>query len=253
MDEIGLKEISYIVLKRKKLIIAIVLLMTIASFVVSKFVIQPIYSTSIMLVVGNDPSKDTKDISYTDIMAYNKIVGTYTQIITSKNILSDVVENLKFSTSVNQVKAMISVKTKTDTQIIEIGVKGTSPEEISQIANQVGDSFTKNISKIMNAKQNVNVLDRAEVPASPISPNVLMNTMIALFLGLMVGVGISFLLEYMDNTVKSIDQLEKLLGVSVIGSIPYFENEKATLEKTKNAKKNVKNLNNEIVERNRKL
>ena len=63
-------------------------------------------------------------------------------------------------------------------------------------------------------------MDRAIVPINPISPNKKLNLAIAFFLGLMISVGIVFLLEYLDSTIKTESDVEKYLDLPVLGVIP---------------------------------
>ena len=67
---------------------------------------------------------------------------------------------------------------------------------------------------------NVKILERVELPKNPVAPNKKMNIAIAFILGMMVGFGIVFLLEYLDNTYKNKEQLEKDLDIPVLGVIP---------------------------------
>ncbi len=68
-------------------------------------------------------------------------------------------------------------------------------------------------------KVNVWTTQIAETPTSPIKPNVKRNLLLAIVLGLFGGVGISFFVEYLDNTVKDTDDLEDRFGVSVLGVV----------------------------------
>ena len=63
-------------------------------------------------------------------------------------------------------------------------------------------------------------MDKAIVPINAISPNKKLNIAIAFFIGLMVSLGIVFLLEYVDNTIKTESDVEKYLGLPVLGVIP---------------------------------
>jgi exopolysaccharide transport family protein len=70
---------------------------------------------------------------------------------------------------------------------------------------------------------NIRVIDRAEIPGSPISPNKSRNTLLAAIIGLAMGVGLAFGLEYMDNSVKLPDEIKQYLGVPYLGPIPAFD------------------------------
>lgn len=68
---------------------------------------------------------------------------------------------------------------------------------------------------------NISVVDRAEVPVKPDKPNPQRNLMIAVFLGLMGGIGLAFLFEHLDDTIKLGDEMEQMLGLPVLGVIPF--------------------------------
>ena len=89
------------------------------------------------------------------------------------------------------------------------------------IANKVAEVFKQKVVELMDV-ENVQVIDRAEVPISPVKPKKELNIAIATFIGLMTGLGIIFLIEYLDNTIKTPEDIEKHLGLPVIGTIPVF-------------------------------
>jgi capsular exopolysaccharide synthesis family protein len=68
---------------------------------------------------------------------------------------------------------------------------------------------------------NISIIDRAEVPGGPHTPNPRRNLMIAIFLGLFGGIGLAFLFEHLDDTIKLSDELEQQLGLPVLGVIPH--------------------------------
>ena len=80
------------------------------------------------------------------------------------------------------------------------------------------------INEAMHAG-NLQAIDRAIVPEEPIKPRKMLNFAIAGVLGLFVGAGIAFLLDYVDNTIKTKEEAEKILGLPVLGQIPVFNNE----------------------------
>lgn len=68
---------------------------------------------------------------------------------------------------------------------------------------------------------NISIVDKAETPGGPYKPNPRRNLMIAIFLGLAGGIGLAFLFEHLDDTIKAADELEQLLGLPVLGVIPF--------------------------------
>jgi capsular exopolysaccharide synthesis family protein len=66
----------------------------------------------------------------------------------------------------------------------------------------------------------VEVIDPAESNGRPISPNMMLNALLSLFIGLTAGVGLAYFIEYLDTSVKTVDDVERLLGLPVLGVIP---------------------------------
>ena len=93
---------------------------------------------------------------------------------------------------------------------------------------------------------NVSILSKADFEGtpSPVNPNPVLNMAIAFVVGLMVGVGLAFLLEYLDNTIKTEEDIEKVLGVPVLGTIAVIEDKEAGISK----KKGKKSVRGEAVE-----
>ncbi|MEG2936650.1 MAG: GNVR domain-containing protein, partial [Clostridium sp.] len=106
-----------------------------------------------------------------------------------------------------------------DTQILEIKFKGRNPKEAKEIVEAVVEEFIVT-SKTLVANGNVRVIEEVVVPENPVSPNKKMNVIIALLLGLMASMGLCFLLEFMDNSFKSKEQLEREIDLPVLGTIP---------------------------------
>lgn len=234
MEEISIKDYIGVIAKRKLMIILITVIATVASFGVSKFLIKPTYSATATLIVGNTKQDQSKEADINELMAYDKLVSTYSKVITSRNVLDDAVKKLSFKTNAGALNAMITVTPEQDTQLIDVAVKSTDKKRAQEVANQVSKTFVSNISNIMKIEQNVHVLDRAELPGAPVSPKVPLNTAIAFFIGLMLSMFIAFLLEYLDDTIKTPEDIEKHLGIAVIGTIPMVTEE--LLEKGENRK-----------------
>ncbi len=86
---------------------------------------------------------------------------------------------------------------------------------------------------------NVTILSKAEVAEgqSPIKPNKMLNVAIAFVVGLMASVGLAFLLEYLDNTFKKEEDIEKFLGLPVLGVISHIEEDNVKSRSPSRAKR----------------
>lgn len=216
--EIDLREYLQIIRKKIWIIVLLTIISILVSGIVSLYVLEPVYETFTTLIVSKPNELDTI-IEYSDVLLSQKLVKTYGEIIKSRNISNQVKENLKLNITSEKFKKNVTVSPVKDTEIVQIKVTNKNPELARDIANELAEVFMKDIKRIMKV-DNVQVIDSAEIPLKPIKPKYILNMIIAGFLGMIVGLGIVFLIEYLDNTIKTPDDIERYLGLSVIGIIP---------------------------------
>lgn len=220
-----IKEYLFIIKKRIKIIMAITLLATMASAVISIFVIKPVYKSDISVIIGKSEVSESQNQNYNDVIMYQKMVKTYSEFAKSRTVSEDVIDKLKLNITPVELLSMITVAPKGDTEFLTITVKAKDPEEARKIANQLALSL-KSVSKEAKKADNVQLLDEASLPSSKDSPKIFLNILVALFLGVMISGGLVFIIEYLDNTVKTQQDIEKLLEIPVIGIIPLTEEER---------------------------
>lgn len=134
--------------------------------------------------------------------------------------MEKVIDELDLDQSVDQLSEKITINSQENSQVFSLMVQDSNPTKAVEIANTVSATFQKEIKNIMNV-DNVSILAKAEIKdnPAPVKPNPVLNIAIAVVVGLMAGVGLAFLLEYMDNTIKDEDDIEKLLELPILGSI----------------------------------
>ena len=220
-QELDLRELFQIIRKRMYWLIIIPIIALVASGLISFFVLTPIYEASTTLLVGRELGQD-RAIVYDDIRLARQLVDTYAEIAKSRTVASAVIDALRLDMTAPDLIRTITISPVRNTEVMAISVRNPDPELAAQIANQVAVSFTD--KALGYAKiENVMVIDEAVVPSSPVSPNIRLNIAIAGVLGVMVALGLIFLLEFLDNTIKTPADVEKLLGLSVIAAIPKDE------------------------------
>ena len=113
----------------------------------------------------------------------------------------------------------LTVTPRADTQILEINYISTDKVLARDVVNSVTNEFIKSSTELI-PNGNVKIIESVKIPENPVSPNKKMNIGIAFLLGLMISIGLSFLLEFVDNTFKTKEQMEEILGLPVLGAIP---------------------------------
>ncbi|PQD96161.1 capsular biosynthesis protein [Pradoshia eiseniae] len=236
-ETISLKDLFTTLKKRALLILTITILAVLVSGVTSFFLLTPIYQSSTQLLVNQSKDEGTP-YNANEIQANLQFIDTYNVIMKSPAILDKVIDELELDMSPAALGEKITVASEQNSQVVKVSVTDENPEMAALIANTVADTFQKDIAKIMNV-DNVSILAKAEVSdqASPIKPQPLMNIAAALVVGLFLGVGIAFLLEYLDNTIKTEQDIERILEMPVIGVIGQIESSNAHMEAKARASK----------------
>ena len=215
---ISLSEIFEALKKRWIMIATITIIATIISGILSFFVIKPTYETSTKVFIGKEES-NLEGYNSNDIQMYQKLLQTYAEAVRTNEVIKAAIENTSSSLSVSDVKSDLTVIPISDTQILQIKYQNGDPSEAKEILENITNQFVI-LAKELVTNGNVKVIEEVQLPQNPVAPNKKMNIAIAFLLGLMVSVGIVFLLEYLDSTYKNKGQLERDLDIPVIGVIP---------------------------------
>lgn len=218
-ETISLRELFAVLHKRLWLIVLITIIAAIVSAVISFFVLTPVYESKTQILV-NQAKSDEQVYSTQAVQTNVQLINTYDDIITSPAILDKVVKKLKLDVSAASLSGQIQVTSAQNSQVAQIVVQDTSAKRAADIANTTASIFKKEVPELMNV-DNVKVLSKAALGEnpSPVKPQPLLNVAIAIVVGLMIGVGLSFLLEYLDNTLKTEQDIENILELPVMGVI----------------------------------
>lgn len=230
-ETISLKELFHILKKRLAMILVIAFGAAIVSAIISFFFMTPIYQSSTQILV-NQKKQEGAMIQAGEVQTNIQLVNTYNVIIKSPAILEKVKEqlNLKGVETADLVK-QVEVTNERESQVISVSVQDKDPKMAKDIANSIADVFKQEIAKIMNV-DNVTVLSEAEVVKnqSPVKPIPMLNIILAFCIGMIVAVGLTFLLEYLDNTVKKEEDVENLLGLPVLGIVARMDEETTSVK-----------------------
>ncbi|ELC8443051.1 capsular biosynthesis protein [Clostridium perfringens] len=225
-NTISLQEIAYALKKRWKLIALITIGATLISAILSFFVIRPQYEASTKLFIGKQETQDNNAYNSNDVMMYQKLMKTYAELVKTSDLVTKAVNSTELNYNAKYIKGILDNLTVTpsaDTQILDLKYKGGNPKEVLEVTEAITNEFIAE-SKNLIPNGNIQIIQAPQLPEHPVSPNKKLNILIAFVLGLMVGVGVVLLLEYLDNTFKSREELEKTLDLPIIGTIPDYNN-----------------------------
>lgn len=233
MEEINLKELFDYFIDKIKYIIIATLVCCLIGGIYTKFLTIPMYKSSTTVILGSN--QEGTGITQSDISINNNLVSTYAEIIKSRRVLEQVQKELNESYTYKELASEISVSSINNTQIIKITVSDNNALNAKIIANLVAKVFTVEVPELYNL-DNVHILDVAIEEDEPYNINVAKSSIIGGVLGLVLSSGIFFVIYYFDRTAKSVEQVEEVLQMPILGSVEETKNLKEELVVATNPK-----------------
>jgi capsular polysaccharide biosynthesis protein len=185
----------------------------------------PIYETSIDMLVQKQ-EKDASDTLNGDVQGLQQLTMTMVELIDSRPVAESVIRELDLRTTPEGFLQSLSVEQLNATPVITVTYEDPSPRLAQRVVNTVGEEFSERISEespVAEGSVTVTVWERAALPEDPVSPAFVFNIGVALVVGMMLGVGLAFLLEYLDDSWRSPEEVEQLTGMPVYGIIPSIQ------------------------------
>ena len=205
--------------KRKFSIVLVALVFAIAAFGYSAFLAKKEYQSTSRIYVVSRQNQDNNALTNSDLQAGSYLVKDYREIILSQNVLSQAIEELKLDLTPAELSKKISVSVPTDTRILSITAKDGDPKEAARIANGLRNVAAEKIISVTKVSD-VTTLDEAEVPQSPSSPNIRRNVLLGFIAGAGFMVVLMVVVEVLDDRVKRPEDIEELMGLTLLGIVP---------------------------------
>lgn len=217
METIDLKDLFDYYKSKLGVVILFVVLVGILGCLYGLFIQKPMYKSSTSIVLISE-AKDNSQLTYNDVSVNQNLVSTYSEIVKSKRVLGQVINNLNLNYTYGALSNNIEVSSVTGTQIIKITVTDENSKTAMKVANEIGKVFAKEIPELYNIS-NVNILDTAEVAPSAYNVNITKQSAIFLLAGLVLGLGVVFVMYYFDRSVKNASQIEDKLKLPVLATV----------------------------------
>ena len=226
MEEIDLKQIVSVFWEKKVTIILLTAILMVIGFIYSSFMIVPKYTSSTKLVLAQSSSNSdgATSITTSDITLNSKLISTYTERIESSKVIRQVISNLGIEDKEESIRSNVSVAAESGTDIIKITVSNTEAQKAADIANEMAVVFAEEVKRLYGI-DNVNTLDPAEINDVPSNINLTKTIIIFGAVGFIIAVAYIFIIYMLDNSIKSSDDVEKVVQVPVLASIPVYEPE----------------------------
>jgi len=221
--ETSLIEIWIILRKRILLILSVFLFLIAVAITVSLFILTPVYEASTQMLI-NQKKIDKNQLNSQDIETDLQLINTYNIIIKSPLILTKVIDILKLEIPLEKLEKNISINNQQNSQVINIIVEDTNRKRAVEIANTTAEVFQQEISEIMSVDNVIILYPANEIRSSePVKPNLLLNLALACIFGLFLGCGLSILLEFLNTTIKTEEDISELVDYQLLGFVSNFD------------------------------
>ena len=210
-----------VVLLRKWWLIALCGIITASAFWIStKLFVKPVYQSVTKIFVLSQ--QEGNYLTTTDIQLSSYLTKDYAELIKSRTVAQEVIDRLDLKMSPEGLMSLVSVQTKADTRIVTINVRNADPKLAQELANVIREVSAKQIVNVMGGEA-VNMVDEANLPTAPFSPNVRNNALMGAAWGCLFAIALILLRYLLDDTIKSEEDVERHLELNVLAAIPVIE------------------------------
>lgn len=211
--------------RKKKVLIAVLAVFTIAAAVMSTAVLDDEYEATATLLI----SQEQREASFDAVQAGEVLARTYSEIIRSENVANLVAPKLPFQTNGEDVKAQMSFDPVAETQLVTVTAVAPDSQGAQLLANTYADTVVEYTTATGLNDQNgasVSVADRAVLPNQPARPRPTLYTLLAGLIGLIVGAATALLAAILDRHIRSNDELDELTGVPILAHVALARNQR---------------------------
>lgn len=194
---------------------------------ISARIITPEYTTSASLYVYSSTDRSAANdagITSLELTASQQLADTYGVIIQSDTVLGKVIKQMGLSVTEEELRKMIEVSSVNSTEVLSISVTDTDPQRTQEIANTIVEVLPDELVRVVKAG-GIEVVDYAKVPDEPVFPNVWMNTIAGILVGMLCSSGVFFMKEYLNTKINSEKDLEECFEgeIPILGTIPMLD------------------------------
>ena len=224
MEELDLKELIQIFWEKRIQILLITAIFIVIGVIYTVGFVKPKYQskTSLLLATNSSNQSSANGITINDLNINSKLVSTYSDMVNGNKIPREVIKNLGMDLQEDGVRKSISIKARDNADMIDIIVKYDDPVIAQKIANETANVFIENVKQYYKI-ENLYIYDEAEVENEPYNINHKKDVLIFAVIGIVIAFGYVLIGNMLDTTVKSVQDIEKISGVTVLASIPVYD------------------------------
>jgi len=224
---LSLGDLLRVIWRRAWLILLLAILFAGSAIGYDIFAKTPQYQSSTKIYIGQGQDVDQSSFG-ANVSGLQDVTITLSEAVETRSVAEGVIQRLGLSTTPGGLLASLSVEQVPETQFIDVYYTDPNPQRAQQVAGAVGETFSERVSELSPGSSSLyaTVWDQASVPQEPVSPKPLRDAALAFVLGAMLGIALAFVLEQLDDSWRSPEELEQVSGVPTFGVIPEFKTSK---------------------------
>ena len=213
---LNINELLYSLKKRFKLIIMCVLICTLFAGVYATFKMYPIYTASIKIFAGKD-EQIQGNYSSNELDSYKTLINSYIEILKTDDFMNKVIKKGNLNMTSGQLMGGLSFTTAQNAPILTISYTAGDPETAEKVVSTLSSEFEVGVKEII-LNTYTKIIDSVKV--IEILPAKIKVVFVGFMAGLLMGVGLVFIIDYLDDTVVKREELEKVLPIPVLAELP---------------------------------
>lgn len=218
--DINLVDLFFYLWKKAYVIALVAVLCATCGFLWTKLLIDPVYTASTRVYMLN--RSDEKVVMYTDYQISSEMLSDYKVLITGRNVTKEVVSRLGLDMHYSDLARKIEVTSPEESRFVQINVTDTDPVQAAAMANMVREVASVQIEDLMEVEA-VNLVFEAEIPERATAPNTMMNVLLATGAGVLLILAVLIVAFVVDDSMRSEEDVQRYMGLSVLGIIPNTE------------------------------
>lgn len=226
-SKLDLVDLLFMLIRRWKVIVLVIIPIVMAGFFYAST--RPsVYRADTTLMVSSGMQSTSLDRGDVDLS--QKLVITYSEIAKSRDILGRVITKYDLPENIQQLSNAINVSVIADTELIKLSYTCGDSKLAEAVTNEVANEFIQKVSQVMRIR-NIAVVEKAQEPIQPLPKERTKILFVFVILGIALGVSMAFLIEALHKKIRKSSDIEKILGVEMLGMIPEIDIEKGSEEK----------------------
>jgi capsular polysaccharide biosynthesis protein len=185
---------------------------------------EPTYQAEAkLLVVARSRPGGGVSSAYEGALLSQQLIKSFSEMLQSRAIAQRALELDPQPLTANELQSQVNAQPILDTLLIRLTVRNHAPKRAQRLANSVTRAFIQEVPRLQGGSTiQVNLVEAALLPSTPVAPRTKMNVTLGLLLGILLGLGLAFLREHLDTSIKTPEMLEAAATVPVVGAIPIF-------------------------------